>query len=202
MVEEWGTWYTGDVKSDSASHALAHVRRLLPVGQPRLMADVTMAWLTLALTAYPGKRNTPRKVHSSWSRYFAYLTSVRGLFPANPMTAVPRPAEEASPIRFYELDTVERIVTWQPTAARRAGFALAYGAAIEASVLVGVTRREFFDTNSKLVRAAGTKAHTRDRVCRVADWACSASGSTFGTYCRMPRCSRGGIAGPSLTGTA
>jgi integrase len=87
------------------------------------------------------------------------------------MTLVPRPAEEASPIRFYELDDVERVVGWQPTAARRAAFALAYGAAIEASVLVSLTRRQFFDTAGKLVRSAGAKAHTRDRICRVADWA-------------------------------
>jgi hypothetical protein len=85
------------------------------------------------------------------------------------MDRVPRPAEEASPIRFYELDVVERIIGWRPTAARRAAFALAYGAAIEASVLVALTRRQFFDTGGKLVRAAGTKRHTRDRVCRVAD---------------------------------
>jgi integrase len=171
LVAEWGTWYAGEVKADSAAHALTHVRHLLPVGTPRLVSDVTTAWLTQALTAYPGKRNTRRKVHSSWSRLFDYLTSVRGLFLANPMDAVPRPAEEASPIRFYELDTVERIVGWQPTPQRRAAFALAYGAAIEASVLVALTRRQFFDTGAKLVRAAGTKAHTRDRVCRVADWA-------------------------------
>jgi hypothetical protein len=30
----------------------------------------------------------------------------------NPMDRVSRPAEEASPIRFYELDVVEQIVGW------------------------------------------------------------------------------------------
>ncbi|MEO7476751.1 MAG: hypothetical protein ABIY46_15605 [Gemmatimonadales bacterium] len=144
FVAEWAAWYAGEVKPDSAAHCLAHVRHLLPAGERRLRSTVTTSWLTQALTAYPGKRNTRRKVHSSWSRFFGYLTAVRGLFPANPLGAVPRPA---------------------------AAFALAYGAAIEASVLIGLTRRQFFDADAKLVRAAGTKAHSRDRVCRVADWA-------------------------------
>jgi integrase len=35
---------------------------------------------------------------------------------------------------------------------------------------IGVARG-YLDTGARLVRATGTKAHTRDRVCRVADWA-------------------------------
>lgn len=178
LVGEWDTWYRGEVELDSAAHALTHVRVLLPAGERRLISEVTTTWLTQRLTAYadprrpekPVKRNTRRKVHASWSGFFGYLTSVHHLWPANPMDAVPRPAEEASPIRFYELDQVERIVGWQPTEQRRALFALFYGSAIEASIPARLRRRDF-DPVTRSVRAAGTKTSTRDRVSRIADWA-------------------------------
>ena len=83
---------------------------------------------------------------------------------------VARPAEEASPIRYYELDAVERIVGAQPTLQRRALLAFQYGAAVEVSVTLGLTRGDF-DPARREVRAAGTKAITRDRLVRVADWA-------------------------------
>lgn len=169
FVDEWKTWYEGEVKDDTAKHAVAHVRELLPEGEPRLISEVSTSWLTQQLTAYPGKRNTRRKVHSSWSGFFGYLTRVHGSA-VNPMDQVSRPTEEASPIRFYELDTVERIIGWQPTEARRAFFALAYGTGIEVSVGIAL-RRTDFNPATREVRAAGTKAHTRDRVARVADWA-------------------------------
>jgi integrase len=86
------------------------------------------------------------------------------------MDRVSRPAEEASPIRFYELDVVEQIVGWQPTEARRAFFALAYGSGIEVSVAIALARADF-NPGTREVRAAGTKAHTRDRVVRIANWA-------------------------------
>ncbi len=111
-----------------------------------------------------------RKVHSSWSQFFAYCTDVKGLYPANPMAKVTRPSVQGSPIRFYELDVVEKIVGYQPTAERRALFALLYGTGIEVSVALVLTRADVWEA-TKEIRAAGTKAHSRDRVCRVADWA-------------------------------
>jgi integrase len=95
---------------------------------------------------------------------------VKGLYPANPMEKVTRPAVQSSPIRFYELDTVERIVAYQPTPERRALFALLYGSAIEVSTALALTRTDVWEA-TKEVRAAGTKAHARGRICRVADWA-------------------------------
>jgi integrase len=77
---------------------------------------------------------------------------------------------QSSPIRFYELDLVERIIAYQPTAERRALFALMYGTGIEVSVALALTRSDVWEA-TKEIRAAGTKAHSRDRVCRVADWA-------------------------------
>jgi integrase len=192
LVEEWSTWYRSEVAADSAEHAIAHVQWLLPAdaevldgegrpkrdaaGQPivthhpRLVSEVTTEWLTQRLTAYEGKRNTRRKVHSSWSGFFGYLTRVHKLWPKNPMEEVPRPAAEESGIRFHELDVVQRIVDWQPTEQRRALFALYYGTGCEVSIAPRLTRRDF-DPVEKAVRAFGTKTSTRDRIARIADWA-------------------------------
>jgi integrase len=65
---------------------------------------------------------------------------------------------------------VERIIAYQPTLERRALFALIYGTGIEVSVALALTRSDIWE-GAKEIRAAGTKAHSRDRVCRVADWA-------------------------------
>ena len=42
----------------------------------RLASTVTVEWLTERLFAYQGKPNTLRKVHSSWTQFFAYCTDV------------------------------------------------------------------------------------------------------------------------------
>lgn len=171
LVAEWKKWYRGEVRGDTVDHAVPHVRWLLPEGTPRLVSAVTTDWLTERLTAYEGKRNTRRKVHSSWSGLFGYLAQVHKLWPKNPMDDVPRPSVEVSPIRFYEQDVVDRIVAWQPTEQRRALFAFLYGTAADVSILPRLTRRDFFDLGERLVRAEGTKTSTRDRVARIADWA-------------------------------
>lgn len=169
VVAEWHTVHSRDVAPDSARHALAHVRVLLPEGKPCPVSRVRTEWLTAALAKYPGRRNTRRKVHSSWSVFFAYATEVRGLFPANPMDKVARPRQEKPPIRFFELDEVERIIEWQPTGMRKALFAVLYGTSLELSVTVTLQRLKVL--TDKTIIGAGTKAHTRNRPVRVDDWA-------------------------------
>jgi site-specific recombinase XerD len=91
---------------------------------------VTTERLATKLSQYDGRRNTLRKVHSSWSVFFDYCARLRGIYATNPMRDVPRPKHEKNPIQFCEQDEVERIVDWQPTAERRALFALLYGTAL------------------------------------------------------------------------
>jgi integrase len=158
------------VAPDSAAHALAHVRALIPEDSTYLRSRATTAALTKALTAYDGGQGTRRKVHSSWSGFFGYATTVHSHFPANPMDAVLRPAARKPPIQFYELDEVERIVDWQPTEARKVVMALLYGTAVEVSVACPLLRLHVLEPE-KSVKAAGTKALTRNRVARVDDWA-------------------------------
>lgn len=169
LVEKFLAFHGQGVKPDSLKHVRAHLRHLLPEGKPFPATSATVERLTEALYDYEGKRNTRRKVHSSWSVFFEY-PAVSKLFTRNPMDKVPRPREEKTPIRFYELDVVERIVNWQPTAERRAMMALLYGTAIEVSVALELTRADVWGA-TKEIRAAGTKAYRRDRVSRVADWA-------------------------------
>lgn len=172
-VDTWYNLYCRSVKEDSADHAKVHVRWIFPENEPKPKSTVTAAWLTSKLSTYGApekvKRNTRRKVHSSWSTYFAYLVRT-GVLETNPMDKVDRPTTERSAIEFYELADVDRIVKHSADPALRALYALMYGSGIEISVAINL-RPVDFDTTRKEVRAAGTKAHTRDRVVRIADWA-------------------------------
>lgn len=170
LVAEWDTAHRPEVKADSADHALGHVRYLLPEGTPRLASSVTLEWLTQRLAVYPGKRNTRRKVHSSWSVFFEYATATAGAFSRTPMLDVKRPSKEKMPIRFYELRDVQRIVGWFSEPVERAYFALLYGTGMDVSAAFAVLRGDLQEKHHE-IRAPGTKAHTRDRVCLIADWA-------------------------------
>jgi len=170
LVPRWHATHRRGVGETHASQLIARVRWLLPEGEPCPLSRVTTAWLTERLAAYPGKRNTLRRVHSAWSGFFDYASRVHGHFPVNPMLAVSRPADEHSPIQFYELNEVRRIVEAQPTPERRALFAILYGTGIEVGTALRLTRADVWDV-SREIRAAGTKTHTRDRVAVVADWA-------------------------------
>lgn len=166
------------VRPDSLRHIEVHVRTLIPEGVVFPRSAATVDALTTKLYAYGATKDDPtpaapgtiRKVHSDWSVFFAYCTDVRNLFERNPMEKVERPPARKPLVRFYELDVVERIVAWQPTAERRALFAMMYGTGIEISVALTLTRADVIE-GRKEVRGAGTKTHTRDRMARVADWA-------------------------------
>lgn len=170
LVADFLAVHKAKVREDSLEHIKVHLRALLPEETPFPRSGATVETLTAKLYAYPGKPGTLRKVHSDWSVFFAYCTDVRGLFERNPMEKVERPPASKPLVKFYELDVVERIVAWQPTAERKALFALLYGTGIEISVALTLTRADVVE-GRKEVRAAGTKTHTRDRMARVADWA-------------------------------
>lgn len=169
IVDEFLAVYARGVKADTVAHVKHHIRTMIPEGKPFPASLATTDNLTALLYAYKGKQNTLRKVHSDRSVFFAYCTTTKKLFPANPMDLVKRPKAVKPPPAFYELDEVDRIVGAQPTLQRRAIFALMYGTSIEVSPALELTRSDIAQTRD--IRAAGTKAHNRDRVCRVADWA-------------------------------
>ena len=71
--------------------------------------------------------------------------------------------------QFLELPDVLRVVEGAPPLFR-ALFALAYGAGIELGAILTLVESDV-DPNRREVRARGSKAWTRDRIARVADWA-------------------------------
>jgi integrase len=169
-VEPYLLAHSRGVGAGSAAHVRLYLRTLIPEGLPCPLSCVTPGWLTEHLAAYEGGRSTLRFVASAWSGFFAHLTDVHGLFPANPMNRVTRPTIRRAPVAFYELETVKRIVAAQPTHERRALLAVLYATGIEVSVALRLTRADVWEASHE-INAAGTKTHTRHRVASVQDWA-------------------------------
>jgi integrase len=166
LVEPYLLAHSRGVGKGSAAHVRLYLRTLIPDGQPCPMSRVTPGWLTDQLAKYAGGRSTLRFVASAWSGFFGHLTDVHGLFPANPMNRVTRPTIKRAPVAFYELAMVKRIVAAQPTPERRALLAVLYGAGIEVSVALRLTRADIWDASHE-INAAGTKTHTRHRIASV-----------------------------------
>ncbi len=188
------------VRPDTVKHIEAHVRWLVPTGTTRLVSSVTPAWLSDRLVSYvlpplvvkpkrqkeptegvapekpkpnpprPATANTRRKVHSSWSTFFGYLTHPLGVFATNPMLEVDRPALQRPPILFYEPDEVKLLIERATDPAMAALWALMYGTGVEVSVALTLVRHDIDESTWEL-RARGTKTHTRDRIVLVAEWA-------------------------------
>lgn len=182
LVADWLKVYEGNVEADSRQHAETHVRFLLPAGKPVMSSAVTSDWLTTRLAEYPAKRrNTRRKVHSSWSVFFEYLVMPKRVLPANPMNLVERPDVQLVPPKFHDSVSVARIVGWQPTEDRRAFMALVYGTGADVSPALTVDKADI-NAATHEVRIMGTKSKngSRDRLVRVSDshWA------TFWNYAK------------------
>lgn len=156
------------VAKDTVEHTEHALRWLLPEGVTQPASRTTSSWLSERLASYPASPSTKRKVRSEWNGFFDWLVNVRQVLVSNPLTPVARPVQKAPPIEFYELDEVKRIIDWQPTEERRALFAFLYGSGCEISVALTLTRADI-DPETKMVRARGTKTHTRDRMIRVDD---------------------------------
>jgi integrase len=190
-IPGWKAWLVTQVKPDTAEHYVAHVRSLMPEGAPFLRSHLTKGavaiWLTdrTALvqkrrpsTRHPLRKADPAPRQVTGSTKLKYLAAVRsfirylldlGLLDSDPTAGLARP--KAAPPRcvFHELADVVRLVegSAQPW---RALYALAYGAGIEQGALLSLVETDF-DTTRKAVRARGTKAHSRDRIAYVAEWA-------------------------------
>ena len=171
LVPDFLTDYaSGSRVSDTVAHTTSALDYLLPKGKPLKASKITIRWLTKRLREYPGRPATRRKIHSNWSVFFEYATKIENAFEDNPMLKVPCPAVKRSNPRFYELETVKRIVDYQPTPERKALFSLYYGSGIEVSTAL-MLRRDDVIAADREVRAPGTKASTRDRVVVVEKWA-------------------------------
>jgi integrase len=168
-VSEWQKVYQKQ-RPKNLQKTLTRLRILLPEGEALPRPIVTRAWLTEKLYGYIGEPRTLQGVHSAWSVFFGYLMDVHGLFESNPMDRVARPPAKHPRVAFFELDAVERIVAAQMTPELQAFYAIAYGTGIETGVSLNLTRADIWESSQE-IRAAGTRAPTRDRVAKVSPWA-------------------------------
>jgi len=190
-VDGWQKWLTDRVGKVSRDRYLVHVRTLIPDGRafPRsaLTGPAVAQWLatrpSLTRKRRPAKKGSRRKedpapVPASGPTKRRYLAAVRnftrylveiGVLAANPLRDVQAPPPNAPRCTFLELPDVIRLVRGSPPP-YRALFALAYGAGLEVSAVLSLVETDV-DVQAKEVRARGTKAWTRDRLARIADWA-------------------------------
>jgi integrase len=190
-VAQWELWLADRVRPDTAAHYSAHLRTLIPAGKPFLRsaftAPVVTNWMAsrtrLPQKRKPGRskpRRTPdaqprpisgatrRKYLAAVQSFAKYLVSA-GVLTTNPTRDVQAPPPSKPRVVEIHLANVKRIFeTALPPF--RALFALLYGAGIEISAALACVETDV-DTKRREIRARGTKAHTRDRVVRVAEWA-------------------------------
>jgi integrase len=169
LREEFLKVYDASVtNAETRDRMRRHLDRLFAT--PLLASETDTRVVSKRLHQAQVSASTKRTIHASWTTFFDYARKVAGVIEKNPMDDIDRPVAKKLPLEFYELDEIQQVVAWQTTPQRGALFALLYGSGVEATVLLKLTRTDF-NPATKEFRAAGTKAHTRDRIARVDDWA-------------------------------
>lgn len=183
LVPDFITSLAGKVSDDTAAHYAAAVRatfaRLLGAEHEQLAADdarvVTPTMCTPAALqeAFDGMNElwaggTVRKRGAGVARFVTFARS-RGVLDYDPMRDVELPPAGKPRVHFLETDDAALLADAQAGECRILSALLA-GTGCEVSVALDLRRRDVSVTD-KLLRAAGTKTHNRDRVARVADWA-------------------------------
>jgi len=111
---------------------------------------------------------TKRKYLAAVQSFTRYLLEI-GELVTNPIRDVSPPPAADPRCLFLELPDVLRVIEGSAPP-YRAIFAVAYGAGLEVSAILSLVDADI-DSQARQVRARGTKAWTRDRLARVADWA-------------------------------
>ncbi len=190
-IPSWEAWLTDQVKPTTADHYRAHLRTLIPDGQPfwrsALTGPAVARWLA-ARTALVAKRQRRQKASrrqpdpparpvsaSTKRRYLAAVQSFvsylreMGTLTTNPLRDLQPPPSGPPRYQFLELSDVVRLIEGS-VKPYQAIFALAYGAGLEVSaILAGIETDVSYP--ARAVRARGTKAWNRDRLAYIADWA-------------------------------
>ncbi len=190
-VAGWSAWLADRVKPATADHYSAHLATLMPPGQAFYRSDfkasTVAAWLATR-TALVAKRrpsethsrrmqdpppravsgSTKRKYLAATQSFATYLLEI-GVLETNPIRDVSAPPAGRPRCQFLELPDVHRLVEGAPVP-YRALFAIAYGAGLEVSAILSLIETDV-DCAHRQLRARGTKAWSRDRIARVADWA-------------------------------
>jgi integrase len=188
----WTTWLADRVTKDTRERYMAHLRTLIPEGAPfrvsQFTAPAIAQWLN-ERSRLPQKRrrsstrksrrqpdtppppvsgSTKRKYLAAAQSFAKYLVQV-GVLPSNIARGVEAPRQNKPKAVEIPLSDVRRIVEGSEHPYRGL-FALLYGAGVEISAALACAQPDV-DVKRREVRARGTKAHTRDRVVRVAEWA-------------------------------
>jgi integrase len=189
-IPGWRAWLTDRVKAATAERYVVHVRTLMPDGKPYLRSAFTgptvARWLAsrtkLVQKRKPGGKprrkenpdaqlasaSTKRRYFAAVQSFTAYLVEM-GILASNPIRDVSPPPASDPRCDFLELPDAKRLIEGSALP-YRAIFALAYGAGLEISAILTLVETDV-DRETRQVRARGTKAWTRDRITRVADWA-------------------------------
>jgi integrase len=168
-VDGWAAWLADRVKPVTVESYLAHVRALIPVGEPFARSQFTAPAVAQWLATRSGlSGSTKRHYLAGLQRFAAYLVDM-GVLASNPLRDVSAPPPNPPRCAFLELPDVRRVVEGAPLPFR-AIYALAYGAGLEISAILALVDADV-NAPAREVRARGTKAWTRDRLARVADWA-------------------------------
>jgi integrase len=190
-IPAWLAWLADRIRSDTAQHYEAHLRTLMPEGTPfwrsQLTGPAVARWLATRTSLTQKRRASPIAPHrkpdpaprsvsgSTKRKYLAavqsftrYLVEI-GELATNPIRDVSPPPAAGPRCVFLELPDVLRLIEGSAPP-YRAIFALAYGAGLEVSAILSLVDADI-DSQTRQVRARGTKAWTRDRLARVADWA-------------------------------
>jgi integrase len=193
-LEGWTAWLADRVKPDTAAHYLVQVRTLIPEKRPfprsQFTAPAIASWLATRTalvqkrkptaataarraTAVPpvarGVTGATKRKYLAAARSLAKYLVEMGVLVSNPVRDVEAPPPGRPRVVELELRDVVRVVEGaQPPF--RALFALLYGGGVEISAALACVESDV-DAVRREVRARGTKAHTRDRIVRVAEWA-------------------------------
>ena len=190
-VPGWEAWLTDRVKATTADHYRAHLRTLIPDGQPfwrsGLTAPAVARWLASRTALVAKRRRSPKASRrqpdpparpvsaSTKRRYLAAVQSFAsylremGILTTNPLRDLQAPPPAPPRCQFLELPDVVRLVEGSARL-YQAIFALAYGAGLEISAILAGTESDV-DCAARSLRARGTKAWNRDRLAYIADWA-------------------------------
>lgn len=169
LVDAFHASLRGKVGDDTRDHYRHAIRTMIPKGQPFLRSRLTrpaiQAWLDGRTEASPG---TVRKYGVAMRRFCDWLERTHVL-EEDVMRRVELPRPAPPRIHFLETHEAIQLAEAQPSPYRELSALLA-GTSIDVSTALQLRVRDV-EVGRKRIRAAGTKAHNRDRVVRVADWA-------------------------------
>jgi hypothetical protein len=218
-VAGWKAWLADRVKPDTSAHYVVQLRTLIPEGKSFLRSAFTApriaSWLTSRMALVQKRKpsvtqksrrktdptprgvsaDTKRKYKAAAQSFAAYLVEI-GVLSANPVRGVSAPPQTRHKPIELELADVKRIVDGA-VPPYRALFALLYGAGVEICPCVRRVGRE----RKTAARFACAKAHTRDRIVRIASGRGHTSKNTSVRSRRASDYSAASIAGWSVLST-